>query len=538
MLTVSGCRCDEGTIDILAEFEAEEEGGALQNLKFYIIDSHRPVILTHPSRDHHRPKSRLVYPTDIRMCACPPQIDLSNAYDSDRVIVFDDGQTERAIPSPEEVWNMSDDEDEVDDDGVPKRRRKDGQQDVTLSPRSRRLAREERDIRREEYYSATSFGAAASVIMWQLVGDIGKTDNHLLWLSIVGLTDQFVQERIDSSAYVQGFDRLADDVRRMNAIDEEGADDKVQVRDQIQIKAEEELRFMLLRHWNLMDAMSHSRYVATRLGIWRQSGKQDLRNLLAKMGISIEQCKQQFSSMDVRLRSQLFDQIGRYAHLYNLENCVFPSFVSRTGFRAQYSASDLVYATTGLLEAAGETPEEPVDWRKNFFDAFDALGMVGDRKEASQRLLRRGAENSMRQHAALLRQVESIVEGKNNIHKKANAFRYVFIKDDPDQKYFIHHPTLRRLGLYLLDTFRFSKSKDKGKKRSLPLVLAALNPANETYVVAGVWSTLHRSEGQVSLNEFGKHFQRAGERAEARIRMAAFDTSVLEVKSDDMQVSR
>ena len=31
--------------------------------------------------------------------------------------------------------------------------------------------------------------------MWQMAGDVGKTDNHLLWLAIVGLTDQLIQER-------------------------------------------------------------------------------------------------------------------------------------------------------------------------------------------------------------------------------------------------------------------------------------------------------------------------------------------------------
>lgn len=124
---------------------------------------------------------------------------------------------------------------------------------------------------------------------------------------------------------------------------------------------------MLLRHWNLLDAMSHSRYVACRLGVWKQSGKHILHNLLAKMGISIEQCKQQYSSMSVMIRDQLHDQISRYAHeyvisydlffgcallthhvllltiRYNLENCTYPSFVLRAGFRTHYSASDLVY---------------------------------------------------------------------------------------------------------------------------------------------------------------------------------------------------
>ena len=109
--------------------------------------------------------------------------------------------------------------------------------------------------------------------------------------------------------------------------------------------------------------------------------------------------------------------------------------------------------------------------------------------------------------------------------------RYVIIKDDPDQKYFLHHPTLRRLGLYLMDTFRFSKD---GRKKSYPLVLAALNPGNATYIVAGLWSTLYRSEGSVVKNEFGQLFMRAATNTDARIRMASFDTSVMEIKSDDM----
>jgi hypothetical protein len=50
-----------GTIDILAEFEAEDESSPLAELTFYLVDAHRPI-------------------------------DLANAYDPSRVVVFDDGQ--------------------------------------------------------------------------------------------------------------------------------------------------------------------------------------------------------------------------------------------------------------------------------------------------------------------------------------------------------------------------------------------------------------------------------------------------------------
>ena len=104
----------------------------------------------------------------------------------------------------DEVWNESGGSDEEEDEFFdeedptsPRKRRKTDSQDGRLSPRSRRQAREERLDREEEYYSATSFGAAASVLLWQLASDLGKTDNQLLWMSIVGLTDQFLHERID-----------------------------------------------------------------------------------------------------------------------------------------------------------------------------------------------------------------------------------------------------------------------------------------------------------------------------------------------------
>ena len=39
------------------------------------------------------------------------------------------------------------------------------------------------------------------------------------------------------------------------------------------------------------------RYLSTRLGIWRQKGRQALLNLLAHMGIPLEQSKQKYNSM-------------------------------------------------------------------------------------------------------------------------------------------------------------------------------------------------------------------------------------------------
>jgi len=60
--------------------------------------------------------------------------------------------------------------------------------------------------------------------------------------------------------------------------------DKYITPDDLSVRATEELRFLLFRHWNLYDAMYHSSYVAGKLGIWRERGKKKLTGLLAKMG--------------------------------------------------------------------------------------------------------------------------------------------------------------------------------------------------------------------------------------------------------------
>eukprot|EP00039_Didymoeca_costata_P030735 m.31129 g.31129 ORF g.31129 m.31129 type:complete len:586 (+) comp8280_c3_seq1:251-2008(+) len=480
-----------GTIDILEQFQALEEQ-PLEHIQFYLIDCHRPL-------------------------------HLSNVYDEERVFVFDDGQTQENIPAMEDVWNLSDseNEDDLDDpEGSSKRRRTEGR----LSPRSKREQQINRDLRQQEYYRSTSFGVGASVLMWQLASDIGKGENKLLWLAIVGLTDQFVHERIDSQAYASGVERLADDVKRINTMAEEGDGDKS---DRITIKQEDELRLMLLRQWTVLEAMQHSRYIATRLGIWRQIGKQRLRNLLAKIGISLEQCKQKYMSMDFKQRSRLFDQMSKFAPDYKLDHCIFPSFVSQASFRLQYSASDVVYAITGLLESSPEKENEPIDWRSNFYNAFDALSMK------NQTLVKKGINFSMKQHAAILRQVESIIEGKSGV-RKAKEFRWVIIKDQPDQKYFVYPAALQKLGHFLLDSFKFNAS-DRRRSRALPLLLCALNAATETYTVVGLWSHASREEGHVAPNEFGRHFDTVAERIQARAKLTSFDSSVMELKSDDLQ---
>jgi cell division control protein 45 len=107
-----------------------------------------------------------------------------------------------------------------------------------------------------------------------------RADNDLLWLAILAVTNQYVAAHMDRESYTVQEDMLGDEVVRLNPVDGNTGPDP----DNRSITRSEELRFVLFRHWNLYDAMLHSGYVASRLGIWKEKGRRRLQQLLAKMG--------------------------------------------------------------------------------------------------------------------------------------------------------------------------------------------------------------------------------------------------------------
>ena len=83
--------------------------------------------------------------------------------------------------------------------------------------------------------------------------------------------------------------------------------------EQDRIAFSEEFRVMLPRFWTLDDSMSHSSYVACRLGLWKEPGRLKLDTLLAKMGIPLTVCKQRYSHMSLEYKRQLRDRIPEFA---------------------------------------------------------------------------------------------------------------------------------------------------------------------------------------------------------------------------------
>ncbi|KAJ7090295.1 CDC45-like protein [Mycena belliarum] len=307
----------------------------------------------------------------------------------DRIVVWDDGSAEE-LGEERKAWEAltyeplpdseeDDSESESDGEGEPARGDEDeeeyeqssgkrrslgdgdriaGKRQRIDKERPRRMTRDEHDMhsaRLEKHYMAgTWHGQSAAGTIYILATVLERVDNELLWLAIMGLTYQYTTSRISRGYYETYHAGYHDEVFRLNPPPPTGENALISLNpDDLSVRATEELRFMLFRHWTLYDAMLHSSYVANKLGIWKERGRKKLTGLLAKMGFSLQQTQQPYSHMDMDLKKSLVRKLNDIAPEYGLVELSYPSFMRCFGYRSQpLSASDAVEGVSALLDVA------------------------------------------------------------------------------------------------------------------------------------------------------------------------------------------
>ncbi|KAJ9654937.1 DNA replication initiation factor cdc45 [Neophaeococcomyces mojaviensis] len=400
--------------------------------------------------------------------------------------------------------------------------------------RSLRLSHEK--VLREYYSLGTSYSEPISSLAYSLASELGRDDNDLLWLAVVGVTSlelsghtstglgtphakpDMTSQRHHQSWRANRSSRtyalLRDEVRRLNPASNDrssllGVKSPAVSASASSIQLVPDPRFMLLRHWSLYDSMLHSPYLAARLHVWNESGVKRLHKLLAKMGISLNQCKQGYMHMDVRVRADLRERLLKYASMYGLDELVPAgegsasydqegwSFLRTWGWKAQLSAVDVGVIVGAILEVVNpttaslnsgtsstQTTEAPeIEDRSEalvprFFAAYDALAPHDPSKLLSsvpkaQQLMR-----------SILRTGSSLL-AKHQI-RHLRAFRMGVVKDGPDLALFANSPgALVKLALWVGEAVAVSEKDKKGTDSATPLVLAALDEPRGTYVVVG-----------------------------------------------------
>ncbi|KAK0641538.1 CDC45 family [Cercophora newfieldiana] len=406
-----------------------------------------------------------------------------------------------------------------------------------------RLRRDNESILREYYRLGASYSEPISSMMYSLASELGREDNDLLWLTIVGVTSMELYGRSSAGVAVTvraGDSRptsgwmgmrgarirqlLRDEVRRLNppevgngrVLPEATGIIPTTARspEDTSIRLSPEPKFLLIRHWSLYDSMLHSPYLFSRLKTWSETGLKRLHKLLAKMGVSLVQCKQSYAHMDMMLKRELRTKLLKYASLYNLDELV-PTidtdgkdrggakdgwgFVRSWGWRATLSAQDVGVVIGALLEvgkgttAAPESAAGPAqdlvdldneqtmseEWLPRFWDAYDALEDIES--------LKAGLPTAQYLHKAIFTTGTTILKKKQISHLR--AFRMCVVKDSPDAALFNHPGALTKLALWIGEALAEQEKEATGKLalggRGTPLVAASLDEKRGVYVVVG-----------------------------------------------------
>jgi len=436
-------------------------------------------------------------------------------------------------------------------------------------PSARKLRRELLKLRRKHdavlrgYYSlGTSYSEPISSLMYSLASELGREDNDLLWHAIVGVSSLELTGRtsnglglspLSTSGGSSGWSRdrgehiravLRDEVRRLNPVDPKDLTREANVGEASgviptharsptdnSIRLSPEPRFLLIRHWSLYDSMLHSPYLSAKLHIWSDAGRRRLHKLLAKMGVSLAQCRQSYTHMDMELKRSLRERLLKFAPIYGLEGLVPPpaskgegrdgwGFVRCWGWKACLSAVDVGVVVGAILEVGdmeapasstnGLAPQasgpghtrhsstsQPsqasaaaelsavgaaaaIDARRDdalttrFWTAYDALASIA--------LLTGHMATAQHLHRAILRTGTSLIEKKQIRHLR--AFRMAVVKEGPDVALFTHPGALTKLALWVAEAIAEMEG-GKGRKGG-ELVMAGLDEERGVYVVVGL----------------------------------------------------
>uniref|UniRef100_A0A8C6XNE4 Cell division cycle 45 n=1 Tax=Naja naja TaxID=35670 RepID=A0A8C6XNE4_NAJNA len=369
---------------------------------------------------------------------------------------------------------------------------------------------------------ASSFPLLQSaMMMFDLAWIMSKDLNDMLWWAVVGLTDQWIQDRITQMKYVTDVGTLQRHVTRHNH--RNGDEENSLSIDCMRIAFEYDLCLALYQHWSLYESLCNTCYTSASFKLWSVQGQKRLQEFLADMGLPLKQVKQKFHSMDVSLKENLREIIEESANKFGMKDLRVQTFSVHFGFKNKFLASDIVYATVALMENV-EKEENRTD---NFIKALDSLS----RGNLDQLL--QGLELAKKQLCAIQQTVASCI--CTNLVINQGPFLYCYLMEGtPDVRLFSRPISLCLLTKCLLKSF-VSSTRNK-RCKLLPMVMAApMNPEQGTVIMVG---TPPHTESSDKKNFFGRAFEKAAENTNSRTLHNHFDmSSEIGLSSGDRQTA-
>ncbi|KAK8813177.1 hypothetical protein WA158_002769 [Blastocystis sp. Blastoise] len=472
----------------------------------YVIDSHRPISI----ENIRSPKQIIVINDgsilldDVPELLTDEQQELLEQHSDDE----DDGQDEE------------DEEEEYDDDGEEHDENASTHQTKRKHQTEKgKSLKKKRDI--DHYYEYSYYAYPIAPTFYSLSRQISYDTNEMLWMAIIGLTDTFINGRLNREAYDSILISLQGDIIAKNVSTNDHENDMdLSIG---YISPSEEPQLMLYRHWSLFNSFYYSSYVASKLGTWNSQGASELYSLFAKMGIPLKKCKEQFTFFNKKSKNDLYYLLSSNLEDYGFDNFYYHSYCRRYDYKMLLCASDIVYCISALLEMRSLNKDDS-SWELNWNNAYDALLC-----KTNESILTKGIHYAQIQQESIVRFGISIIE-KRLIHISEH-FRYAIVNDitEEDVEMFTKPLILNRLTSFIINVF-----KNQGKwtgRSALPFILCILNSNTNTYTVLGVPCS---QWGETKLNQFTHFFKLAIDSIKPRNKLDSFSGTIIEIYKDDL----
>lgn len=410
--------------------------------------------------------------------------------------MVDDGTIDDNIRQLEESDEDSDD----DGDGKKRRISEDGTSVVEPSSPGTKRRRKRRQFR--QYYTGSFYGSSSSSLMYTLAQQLNKADRELLWSVCelpLCHTDSHCQtlgspswaplrcsclnasletnticrctlvavDVLSLPSYRNLLRQIAEFQDEVSRTCTEGAQEMamaetavsctcsifvfswmtsvvqgqtltVHAAEDHRIVFEEEFRFMMYRHWSLLESMSHSDYIAAKFEIWTSVGQKKLKTMIAQMGIALKEAEQSYYHMVPKAKRALRDLMVEVGKEFGLDDVTYGSFHLRNGYKFQLSASDAVYGITALLTGHGQPQAADAEaqeelCRSNFWEAFDALSNVSSKTTEK---IEEGIRKAIELQKAVVKQGSHMLSKR--IITTSGVFRYAYLRDTADTHLFLN----------------------------------------------------------------------------------------------------
>ncbi|XP_010732539.3 cell division control protein 45 homolog [Larimichthys crocea] len=460
------------------------------------------------------------------ICDTHRPVDVVNVYNDTQIKLLIKQDDDLGVPSYDDIFRDEDDEEggdsgnESDEGSEPSGKRRRFDEGAVERRIERQRAKREWEARRREilfdYEQYEYHGTSAAAMFFELAWVLTKDTKDMLWWAIIGLTDQWVHDKITHMKYVTDIATMQRHVSRHNHRNED-EENSLSI-DCMRITFEYDLRLTLYQHWSLYESICNSCYTSCNFKLWTLNGQKKLQEFLADMGLPLRQVRQKFNSMDMTVKENLREVIEESSNKYGMKDIRIQTFGVHFGFKNRFLASDMVHATAALLEST-EKDESDGD---NFIKALDSLSRSNlDR-------LHSGIDLAKKKLMAVQQTVASCI--CTNLILSQGPFLYCYLMEGtPDVKLFSKPMSLTLLCKYLLKAFVHSTRNKRCKL--LPLIIAAPKDVEKgTVIVLGIPP---ESETSDKKNFFGRAFEKAAESTSSRTLHDNFDTSIIELKTED-----